>query len=144
MAQSVGPSMILSHYSPRILRLSFTKSTLLRHRSLSYSRNRSIPDIYHSVFQSILYHTIFHDQWLHQSVHQWSLLSHSSPRIPRMSFTKSINLSNRLLCLYQSIICSTICHILLQDQWLNQSVHQWSFRITFREFFACNSRHRSI
>ena len=58
MAKSVSPSMILSHYSTRTLRLSFTTWINLRNRSLYLS-------IYH-----VIYHILSHDQWLNQSVPQ--------------------------------------------------------------------------
>ena len=79
MARSVSPSMILSHGAPRILRLSFTKSTHLSNRSLSHSRNRS-----HSLKGSKT-----------QSLSPSMILSHHFPRIIRLSFTASIHLRTR-------------------------------------------------
>ena len=72
--QPVSTSMILSHCSTRILCLQFPTSINLGNRSLSHSqRDQSKKSITLLHLSSIIYHIIFHDQWFHQSVHQWSL-----------------------------------------------------------------------
>ena len=104
MAPSISPSMILSHYSTRTLRLSFTKSINLRNRSLylsishppsitfSFTVNGSVSQSLNGPFTlfSANYSPIIHE------------IDPSTKSIT-LSFTQSTNPRNLPLCLSRSI-----------------------------------------
>ena len=61
-----------------------------------------------------------------------------------LCITRAIDYANSSpVTLYQSLIYTICCIVIFHDQWLHQSVHQWSFHIILREFFACHSLHHS-
>ena len=85
---------------------------------------------------------------------QSMILSHDCTQMPvilcitreiNCCVTRAIDCANSSpVTLYQPIIYNICRIVIFPDQWLNQSVHQGSFHIVRREFFACHSRNRSI